>query len=126
VLIIKSAQIAALNAAALDSFRRRMVDHLTAVFPDRVAAMGTDRVLAAVDDGIRQAAGYRITAERDVARFIDLVVELAPDFPDRPATAWTRAVLDDSLTPPSVRLDRLYHRLQAEYPNATHLWRAWP
>jgi hypothetical protein len=125
LLIVRREQMEALNAQALESFHRRMRQHLAALFPERVAAWGEEGARGAADAGIRQAAGFGITAERDVARFIDLTVELGPDFPDREATAWTRSVLEDRHASAATRMSRLYQRLERQLPGATHLWQAW-
>jgi hypothetical protein len=125
LLIVRKEQMAALDAAALRSFRRRMVEHLGALFPDRSAQAGEAGLLAAIDAGIREAASFGITAEGDVARFIDVALELGADFLDRPATSWARTVLEYREASPTTRMNRLYQQLEHQLPGLTHLWQAW-
>jgi hypothetical protein len=124
MLIIRSAQVAALDAAVLAGFRRRLLAHVRQTLPGR-AAQDDDGLLAEIDSAIGQARALGLETERDVARFVDLALGVGPDFVDQPATAWVREVLGDRRRPGSGRLDAVYDRLERERPDLTSVWEAW-
>jgi len=125
LLIIRAKQIAVLDAAMLASFRRRMLAHLQSVFPEHTATWGEHRTVAVIDASVSHAGRFGIVAERDVARFVGLVVGLGPEFPDRPETAWTHELLQAPHLAPDARVDRLYAGLEPQFPTLAPLWQAW-
>ncbi len=77
-----------ISAAHLDAFsqqqRRRfedqMVSFLESEYPDETGEMEEDELRELVRDGIKKADGYHITLEREVARYIELMVAVSPSF----------------------------------------------
>ena len=84
MLDIRTEQMAAFRAQLLKQFENRMVKHIGQAYPDQFEAMldpesGDAPVRTLVRKGVEKAAGYGIDIEADVARFIDLMVEIDPD-----------------------------------------------
>ena len=101
------------------SFEDRMVKHIAEVFPTEYGAMvdpdtGDQPVRELVWDGVSKAEGYGITSERNVAMFIELMVEIAPDFDTRQDTAWTQELLRDEALPEDAKMDFIYEEFEAQ------------
>lgn len=136
LMLVRQAQMTALEQAMRDGFRRRLLAHVERVFgaPGGAAAGdapaappndGRQRLEDLMDQGIALAGRYGIETERDVARVVDVTVQLGPDFPAAPDTHWAHAVLSDHAQAPAARVDELYRRLAADHPEWSHLWHAW-
>jgi hypothetical protein len=125
LLIIRGAQMAALDAAVLDGFIRRMVAHLRTILPERIAAWGDPDTKARVTDAIERASAFGLAAERDVARYVDLAVAFGADFPDRDDMVWARDILNDDGASAATRVRRLYDELERRFPDHSALWTAW-
>jgi len=125
MLIIRNDQVAALDAAMLNSFRGRMAAHLKETLPDQVGSQDDATLTATIDAGIDAARSLGLSAERDVARFVDLVVGLGPSFLDAAETSWTRALLENQRQAPSARLDAVYRQLESRRPDLASVWAAW-
>lgn len=124
MLIIGARQLAALDAARLDRFRRLLLAHVREVLQDRLTTVDELEALRAIDAAIERAREFLLVAERDVARFVALSLAIGPDFPESPATAWTASVL--RMAPdPSAAMDQLYDRLAGDEPRFAALWDAW-
>ena len=93
MLIIRQAQMAALDAYSRDAFRERMLLHLTKDFPARAVELGPKGIRRLVDASIDKGADYRIASEDDLQAFVDLMVELGPEFDEEPAMDWARQIL---------------------------------
>lgn len=125
LLIIRSAQMAALDAAVLDGFIRRMVAHLRTILPERIAAWGEEETKTRVADAIERASAFGLTAERDVARYVDVAVAFGADFPDGDGMARAREILDDHDVSAAARVRRLYDELERRFPEHAPLWTVW-
>lgn len=85
----------------LDEFSRREVrkfedwvyGHLRKFFSDQCAAAGEEEIRGRIRYGIRRAGAYGITSQRDVCKFIDLIMMLGPDFEVSPRFPWAMEIL---------------------------------
>jgi|SRR5581483_3273157 len=106
MLMIRQSQMAVLRDAILESFRRKLAEHLRANFP-ACADMSATELDAFVADGVARAAQYGITVERDICKFLNLMVVFGRDFDvKRP---WAQEVLAQN-TGARLRLNRIYAR----------------
>jgi hypothetical protein len=110
MLTIRKDQMRALNSYMRQGFEDRMVSHLGARFPQQIKAMttpetGDQNLRALIRRGVEGAAGYKIDAESDVARFIGLMVTLGPRFDSQKEMQWATAILKDQSIPPSGRIE---------------------
>jgi hypothetical protein len=118
MLTIRREQMEALSAYMRQSFEDRMVRHLAQSFPapfkKLAASQANDEpVRALLREGITQAAKYGFSSERDLRQFIDLIMELGPDFETNPETAWVTGILKDHAVPSPARLDLVAQQIQA-------------
>ena len=89
-MIIRSEQRDALTEAATITFANRLVAHIRAVLPDaRVILPGLNSTVAEINDndlkilvrrGITIAKQFGLNWESTIAKFVSLMVEVAPNF----------------------------------------------
>ena len=60
-------------------FEARMLDHLRDRFAQHLTSLYEPAVRLLIRDGVARAAAYRLISERDVCRFIELLVEYGSD-----------------------------------------------
>src|ERR1700681_3763804 len=107
-MVIRSAQMDAFSENASQAFEDRMMAHLNRCFPDQCGAMQEAGVRETIRYGIEQAADHGITAQRDVCKYIDLMVVFGRDFDRDPAVPWASSILNDrALIDPTVRTETL-------------------
>jgi hypothetical protein len=126
MLIIRKAQMEALDAHMLESFYRRLARHTREVLPAVVAAWSDQRLRDAVVTESNRAKTFGFESERDVARFVGLSLALGPDFTEQPAFRWAHEDLTDTSRPAETRMNRIYGELATRHPAAAPLVAAWP
>lgn len=105
-MVIRSAQTEAFSDTAGEQFENRVLAHLNRCFGEECRAMGEPAVRERIRYGIKRASEYQITAERDVCKYIDLMMAFGRDFDQ---DAWAASVLKDrGLRDPTTRLETLY------------------
>jgi len=97
------------NNQVLEDFETRVYLHLTSEYAS-ARCTTENEVRQLIRLGIQRANGYRITTEYDVARFIDLMYLLSPDFDSNPQSAWIRDVLSDPQIPDDKKMDLIYDK----------------
>lgn len=106
MLVIRKTQMHLLEQELRRDFARRAGLHLGANFSD-CAAMEPAELRALVDGGIAKAHGYGIETEREVCKFLNLLVVYGPHFDVE--LPWARKTLA-AKEGASLRLNRLYAR----------------
>lgn len=78
--------------------------------------------------GIEAAREYGIVLERDVARYVELMLALSPNFDDNRETSWCKDILTQRSLTAEGKLDRIYERIMfgQERETAQHTGRAVP
>ena len=107
-LQIKRHQMDAFRESAEQGFVRRAVEHLRASFPDSLANQDATELRSLIREGIQRAARYGIRAERDVVRFIELMVAVQPEFDELPAVKALRPILMHPNYPGSGKVEKLH------------------
>jgi hypothetical protein len=97
-LIIRQAQMEAFSQVEFKKFEDWMVNHLNQFFPAQCLALGNTQVRELIQHGIRRASGYGITTERDVCKFIDLMIVFGRDFDRDEKSAWAGQILANRKT----------------------------
>lgn len=106
MLTIRKEQMAVFADAVIKDFEGRMLAHLREHFPRQYEGVGEAGAREMIRYGIERAAAYDIREERDVCRYIDLMMVLGRDF-DRDLQ-WARALLViHRLESPGYRVQRL-------------------
>jgi hypothetical protein len=106
---IRPEQKAAFREDALHDFEERMILHVERCFPGRRVELGDEGLRQVIRRGIEQAASYGIVAERDVCKFVDLMLVFGVDFHEE--RSWAKAILEDaSIRDPVIRMRLLFER----------------
>ena len=119
MLTIRREQMEVLSAYMRQSFEDRMVRHLAQSFPAQFKKLalppsGDQSVQALIRQGIEKAASYDITSERDVGRFIEVMLAIDPRFDEPGALDWARQILREKILTARAKMDLIYQRLRGE------------
>lgn len=93
MLTIRTQQMEKFSEAALKRFEDTMVVHLKEFFPDFCETSGEPKIRELIRYGVKRSAFYQFNAERDVSRYIDLMVTLGPDFDADKQLHWAGEIL---------------------------------
>jgi hypothetical protein len=109
MLRIRTEQLDALRAPALDDFIEEMMLHVHEYFPKESMALGLSAVRERIEDGIKRAEAHGVTSPRGVCKYINMMMTFGPDFDTHPDTApWVKPILDDPEVPDgTARMDIL-------------------
>jgi hypothetical protein len=93
MLTIRRKQMAVFAEVETKKFVDRVVVHLKKFFPKQCEAMGDSQLPETIRYGIKRAASYNIKAQRDVSRYVDLMMVLGHDFDRDKRLPWAGEVL---------------------------------
>src|SRR5262249_32065729 len=88
-------------------FEDEMVDYFHREYADESRRLGDEQLRELIREGVEKGNSYYIVREVDVARFIQFMVAIAPDFDVSDKTPWARAILTDFQTPAPQKLERI-------------------
>ena len=123
MLIIRREQLEGLGTAQWRSFNARLAVHLRDVVPAQAAALG-EGLEPAIEHHLAAARESGFTTERDLARYVDLVVALGPGFGDLRASWIGRIVADPGLDQRD-RISVVYLLLPQKAPECADLAAWW-
>ena len=104
----------AFAAQQRERFEDEMVVHLRKEFPEEFRKMGEARMRELIREGISSADSYNLVLEYDVARYIELMVAVSPNFDDSPKTPWAEEILTDEELTGREKIYRLYEHVMFE------------
>lgn len=107
---ISEAHLAAFSAQQRERFVREMIVYLKEVYPDETKKLGDGKLREIIATGIDKSKSYDILLERDVARYIEFMIAIAPDFDVSPKTPWAKEILLWRNRPANIRLDQIERR----------------
>jgi len=96
MLIIRKEQKEVLAKAARNSFEERMLVHVNKFFPKHYEALGESNCRELVNHGIKKAATYDIVSERDVCKYIDLMIGFGLEFDKDDNLPWAVKIFNDT------------------------------
>lgn len=109
MLQIRKEQSDSFSVVMRRKFNNRMVLHIQECFPEHYEKLREDNTRELVDIGVDKAATYDIVSERDVCKFIDLMLGFGVDFDENPEYPWASDILnDETLNSPSIKTNKLY------------------
>ena len=107
-MIIRDAQMKALDLAARLSNLQPYIDHVRECHPEAVKAIGEPRLPAHVSAALNKAFEYGIETTPDYFRFLDLAVVFGVDWTKDDLKWMDEEMSDQSVPEPSARLDKLF------------------
>src|ERR1700687_4112303 len=93
VLIIRQEQMETFAAAEMQKFKDKMVAHLQKHFPKQCEVLGPEG-RDWVQYGFERAACYGLVAERDVCKYIGVMLAFGRDFDKDSRLPWASAALN--------------------------------
>jgi hypothetical protein len=93
MLTIRRAQFAVFSQLEVQKFEEWMLAHLRRFFPSQCLAAGDQLLRETIQYGVRRAAGYGITAKRDVCKYVDLMIAFGRDFDTDRRSRWAGEIL---------------------------------
>ena len=109
MLTIRKEQLAVFGPLGKKAFEDRMLAHLHKFFPEQCKALDEHKLRETIQYGTQRAASYRITSERDVCKYIDLMIFYGRDFDKDTNLPWAQSILQNkNIRNPSAKVERLY------------------
>jgi hypothetical protein len=113
MLIIRKEQVAVFGPVGKKAFEDRMIAHLKRAFPEQVESLGEPKLRETIQFGTQRAASYRIASERDVCKYIDLMIFYGRDFDKDLKLPWAQSILQNqNIRNPNTKIERLYTAAQ--------------
>ena len=122
MLTIRPQQSDALHQDLRRRFVERMVGHVREYFPQQFGKLGEPAVREWIEDGIGRAGGYGIVAERDVCKFIDIMIVFGREFDTDPACPWAKPILTAQPTDPTSRMEVLFETARQKAMARNQVW----
>jgi hypothetical protein len=112
LLAVRAAQIAALSQAEVQKFEDWMIAHIRQFFSKQCGALQESQLRELIQYGIKRAANHGIVSERDVCKFIDLMIVFGRDFDTDKQLPWAGRILANRRTARS-KIRSLYEAAEA-------------
>lgn len=112
-MMIRDEQLVALRGVRQKEYERRLASHLRKYFSETCAALGERGLGDAVRYGIQRARSYGIQAERDVAKYLNLMFVFGRDFDTDPCFPWAASMLRSTDYGPTLRINQVYSDAKA-------------
>ena len=109
MLTIRKEQLAVFGPLGEKAFEDRMIVHLKKVFPEQSQTLGERNLRETIQYGTPRAAAHGIISERDVCKYIDLMILYGRDFDKDANLPWVQSILQNqAIKNPSSKIERLY------------------
>jgi hypothetical protein len=109
MLRIRHEQMSEFSESTYLNFENRMLIHLRKFFPERCEALGEENCSELIEYGVRRAAAHGFTSERNVCKYLDLMMCFGPDFDENPELKWPGPILgDETLKNPNYKMQLLF------------------
>lgn len=108
---IRSEQVQVFEQAAVRNFEDRMIEHLREFVPRHFKMLEEADFRKIIQYGWERAKSHRLTSERSVRIYIQLVLMLGSSFDSDPQMPWAAEILnDESIQDETERIDRLHDK----------------
>lgn len=113
-MVIRGEQMAALSDAAAVAFEDRVLGHLKRCFPELCGEREEADLRGAIRYGIQRAGTYGVVMQRDVCRYIDLMMVFGRDFDRGAGLPGAAEILQDTdFESGTARIEFLYARAKS-------------
>ena len=107
---MRNEQIDAFSRSREIAYEDSLISHIRDFFPDRFQTAGETNVRELIRYGIMRSRSYGIVTERDVCKYIDLMIVFGRDFDQE--CVWAQEILTDEDADPVDQIDDLYEVAQ--------------
>jgi hypothetical protein len=108
MLNIRKQQLRVLDRDKRKRFVAKMLQHVQVFFPNQCALLGENQLREWVEHGINCAASYRIASERDVCKYIDVMIVFGKNFDQDSRLPWASKILKVQHTMPTEKTRLLF------------------
>lgn len=109
MLQIRREQVKTLQQASILEFEIKMLAHIKKFFPAHFEELGEDNCRELTRYGIEQGAKYGFVSERNVCKFIDLMLSFGVEFDKDPKQTWaSRMLQDDAWITANAKMEALF------------------
>jgi|HubBroStandDraft_6_1064221.scaffolds.fasta_scaffold00634_9 hypothetical protein len=112
MLTIRKEQVKALEGGMARQFELKMIDHLRQKFPSETEKKEDEELVAEIRQGVKTSGKYGISAECDVARYIEYMMMYGLSFDTDPKWDWAGKILRTDGISGVEKLDRVDTRDQ--------------
>ena len=95
MLTIRKEQLKVLSRNEVQKFEVHMRAHLRKIFPEQSGTLGKEELDNVIRHGIERAKVHGIVSQRDVCKYIDLMMVFGRDFDTSPKLPWASATLKE-------------------------------
>ncbi len=95
MLTIRKEQLKVFSRSEAEKFEDHMGVHLRKIFPEQCESLGQEELNKVVQHGIQRAKAHGIVAQRDVCKYIDLMMVFGRDFDTNSKLPWASATLKE-------------------------------
>lgn len=110
MLTIRKEQLKVFSKNEGLKFEEHAALHLRKIFPEQAEKLGGEKLAHLIRQGIERARAYEIVAQRDVCKYIDLMMIFGRDFDTDKKLPWAAAVLNEEFLQghPTEKIARLF------------------
>ena len=105
MLVIRKEQMDAFGWQTEEEFVRFVMEHIREESPERVLGYADEYFEEMVRNGLARARSHGFREEEDLAAFVAIMFEIAPNFDEQPNI---KKVLDDKTIPSDRRFEQLW------------------
>lgn len=110
MLIIRKEQDEKLAQVHLAVFEDRMIAHINMHFPSHYEALGEENCRELIRFGIERGATHDFVSERNVCKYIDLMLCFSVEFDIDPKQEWASKILaDESWVNADAKMEALFN-----------------
>lgn len=95
MLTIRKEQLKVFSQNEALKFENRVAAHLRKIFPGQSRILGEEELGNLIEHGIKRARVYEIVAQRDVCKYLDLMMIFGQDFDVDQKLPWVSATLKE-------------------------------
>lgn len=106
-LTIRTQQLDVLNRVTQEQFKKRLYAWVKTHWSEVCLSLPSEELRGVLSDGVERALKYRITSERDLTRFVNVMFALGFQFDTDKRYPWAREVLSMPGVPMATRMDQL-------------------
>ena len=112
MLRIRTEQMAVFTEDARRKSEEKLLHHCTSCWPEKTAKLGEGGTAALIQRTIQAVAPHGITAQADLARYLNLIFVWGEGFESR--LPWVSEILNDPTLRGPVKVFQLVHRTREE------------
>jgi hypothetical protein len=113
---IRKEQLRVLDLDRRRGFIAKMLAHVQEFFPRQCESLGEKQLHEWIEHGINRSSTYRIASERDVCKYVDLMMVFGKAFDQDSQLPWASEILKVAHTKPAEKMRLLFEAAKKNEP----------